>query len=70
MGFSLAGIWGEPFPSGEWVMTTTSTSPIAYDRSVDCDCVIKMEPPRYFNCKRCGAVGQSGVCEFCGSAEE
>ena len=28
------------------------------------------EPIRYFNCKRCGAVGQSGVCEYCGSAEE
>lgn len=25
---------------------------------------------RYFNCKRCGAVGQQGVCEYCGSAEE
>ena len=25
---------------------------------------------RYFNCKRCGAVGQQEVCEYCGSAEE
>ena len=35
------------------------------------------EPPsyenkhiRYFNCKRCGAVGQYGKCEYCGSADE
>ena len=28
------------------------------------------EPIRYFNCKRCGAVGQHGVCEYCGSAED
>ena len=37
------------------------------------DCVdggSNYEPIRYFNCKRCGAVGQSGVCEYCGSAEE
>ena len=25
---------------------------------------------RYFNCKRCGAVGQKGRCSYCGSAEE
>ena len=25
---------------------------------------------KYFNCKRCGAVGQQGVCKYCGSAEE
>ncbi len=24
---------------------------------------------KYFNCKRCGAVGQYGKCEYCGSAE-
>ena len=24
---------------------------------------------RYFNCKRCGAAGQSVKCEYCGSAE-
>lgn len=27
------------------------------------------EHKRYFNCKRCGAVGQYGKCEYCGSAE-
>lgn len=35
--------------------------------------VLTYEEPehiRYFNCKRCGAVGQQGKCEYCGSVEE
>ena len=32
--------------------------------------VSNYETSHYFNCKRCGAVGQSGVCEYCGSVEE
>lgn len=32
--------------------------------------VSNYETSHYFNCKRCGAVGQYGVCEYCGSAEE
>ena len=28
------------------------------------------QQPRYFNCKRCGAVGQKDICEYCGSAPD
>jgi len=48
----------EIFGAGErWTVTTTMPMD-AYT------------PIRFFNCKHCGAVGQSGVCEYCGSAEE
>ena len=42
------------------VYTMTTTDYIDYG---------EREHIKYFNCKRCGAVGQHGVCEYCGSAE-
>ena len=50
-----------------WTITTTDWVPGISSKS--CDAIGYFEPIKYFNCKRCGAVGQHGVCKYCGSAE-
>lgn len=32
--------------------------------------VERIPKPHHFNCKRCGAVGQVDICEYCGSADD
>ena len=34
------------------------------------DTCLKPDPPKHFNCKRCGAPNQIGVCKYCGCAAE
>lgn len=59
------------YPHEEGITLTTATS-IPFD-SKDYYTLTTVLPheenKRYFNCKRCGAVGQYGKCEYCGSAE-
>jgi uncharacterized OB-fold protein len=59
------------FPHEDGItLTATTIDPRDY---YAIDSVLKSEEHehiRYFNCKRCGAVGQQGKCEYCGSAEE
>lgn len=62
------------YPHKEGISLTTTTSyPFADSRDY-CTAIAEVLPyeehKRYFNCKRCGAVGQYGKCEYCGSAEE
>lgn len=60
------------YPHEEGITLTTATS-IPFD-SKDYYTLTTVlsheEHKRYFNCKRCGAVGQYGKCEYCGSADE
>lgn len=57
---TLTTVTSIPFPFDEKdYYTMTAVSPYVEHTHI-----------RYFNCKRCGAVGQQGVCEYCGSAEE
>lgn len=48
--------WEDNFVADEYVLATNEPLP-------------NMPKIKYFNCKRCGAVGQKNVCEYCGSAE-
>lgn len=59
------------YPHKEGITLTTATS-IPFDSNdYTVTAVLPYEEhKRYFNCKRCGAVGQYGKCEYCGSAEE
>ena len=61
------------YPHEEGISLTTATS-IPVDTTYYTLASVlpyeEHEPIRYFNCKRCGAVGQYGKCEYCGSAEE
>ena len=66
--------WVFPFPLQERERDCYTVTATCYEPIITTTCY---EPPsyedikhiRYFNCKRCGAVGQQGVCEYCGSAE-
>ena len=54
--------WVYPFQERDYyTVTTTCYEPPSYEN---------VKRIKYFNCKRCGAVEQQGVCEYCGSAEE
>ena len=44
---------------GPYTVTATCYDPPSYEN----------KRIKYFNCKRCGAVGQKDKCEYCGSAE-
>lgn len=60
------------YPHEEGISLTTATS-IPFDNKdyYTLTAVLPHEEHRrYFNCKRCGAVGQYGKCEYCGSADE
>ena len=62
------------YPHEEGISLTTATS-IPFDNNnyyytLAGPLPEEHEHIRYFNCKRCGAVGQQGKCEYCGSAEE
>ena len=60
--------WEQDLPTNQYILTTSTTPRWISHNTYDS--IGNYEPIRYFNCKRCGAVGQSGVCEYCGSAEE
>ena len=52
-----------------WTFTTTD---LIWEKDLPTNEYIlrSIQPPKHFNCKRCGATNQVDVCEYCGSAYE
>ena len=52
-----------------WTFTTTD---LIWDKDYPTGnyTLRSIQPPKHFNCKRCGAINQVDVCEYCGCVAE
>ena len=53
-----------------WTFTTTDIVEWEKDLKTGNYNLKYLQPPKRFNCKRCGAINQVDVCEYCGCAVE